>query len=216
MGSFLALTYGTIGAMEQAWKTLKLGQSVDRDQFRNYWPSLFAASAQLHLWAGDLPSARKASDESYQNLKPVGSLHIGDQVLIADAEIALAEGRPEHALKRLDELLKLAEQAGRRAFVPEALMFRALSLSAQGEAEGAQENLRRARQEAEDIGSGRILWRILLEQSRLEAASGSAARAAELGTEAKAAVSDLIESLSDPELRQSFQALPDIKEALAS
>ena len=32
---------------------------------------------------------------------------------MADAEIALAEGQPEHALERLDELLKLTEQTGR-------------------------------------------------------------------------------------------------------
>ncbi len=129
--------------------------------------------------------------------------------------MALAEGRPDHALERLDELLHLTEQVGRRTDVPEVLMFKALSLSAQGEAEGAQENLRRARQGAEEIGSGHILWRILLEQSRLEEASGNAARASEFGAEAKSAVSGIIESLNDPDLQQNFEALPDVKEALA-
>jgi class 3 adenylate cyclase/tetratricopeptide (TPR) repeat protein len=215
VGSALALTYGILGAMEQAWKTMELAQSVDRDQFRNIWPVVWAASARLHLWAGDLPAARQALDKSYENFKPVGFINFSDIVFITDAEVALAEGRPEHALERVDELLKLAKQAGLRPPVPEALMFKALSLRALGDEEDAREALRHARGEAEELGSGRILWRILLEQSRLESASGVATKAAELGSEAKAAVSTIIGLIEDPELRQSFTALSDVREALA-
>ena len=175
-----------------------------------------AASAKLHLLAGDLPSAREASDESYVDFKPVGSLNLADLVFIADAEIALAEGRPEHALERLDELLKLAEQAGRRPAVPEALLLKGLALSAQGDEQGAREDLDRARREAEAISAGRHLWRILLEQSRMEAKSGNEGLAAELGAEARIAVSVILDELKDPDLRQSFEGLPDIREALAS
>ena len=212
----LALTYGSLGEMKPAWESMKLAFSVDRDQFRNWWPYVWACSARLHLLAGDLPAARKASDQSYIEFKPVGSIHISDGVFMADAEIALAEGRPDHAMERLDELLKLAEQTGRRHDVPEALMFKALSLSALGKTEGAREDLQRAREQAEELGSGRILWRILLEQSRLEAADGNSTKAAELGTQAKAAVSGIIDSISDPDMRQSFEALADVKEALSS
>ena len=212
----LALTYGSLGAMEPAWENMERALSVDRKQFRNWWSFVLACSARLHLLAGDLPAARKASDQSYLDFKPLGSIHISDGVLMADAEIALAEGRPDHALERLDELLKITGQTGRRTDVPEGFMFRALSLSAQGEADGARENLRRAREEAEELGAGRILWRILLEQSRLEAAGGDAAKAAELRAEAKEEISGIIDSLGDPDMRQSFKSLPDVKEALAS
>ncbi|MCH8339461.1 MAG: AAA family ATPase [Chloroflexi bacterium] len=216
MAPSLALTYGSLGEMKPAWESMESAFLVDRNQFRNWWPFVWSCSARLHLLAGDLPAARKASDQSYIEFKPVGSIHMSDGVFMADAEIALAEGRPEHALERLDELLKLAEQTGRRHDVPEALMFRALSLSALGKTEGAREDLQRAREQAEELGSGRILWRILLEQSRLEAADGNSPKAAELGTQAKAAVSGIIDSLSDPDLQQSFESLPDVQEALAS
>ena len=216
MNSFLALTYGTLGAMERAWEAVELAQSVDRDQLQTYWPIVWAVTARLHLWGGNVPAARQASDQSFIDFKPVGANHIADGVLIADAEIALAEGRPEHALERMNELLKITEQVGRRTDVPEALLFRGLALRARGEEGEAQEDLLRARLEAEAIGSGRHFWRILLEQSRLEAAVGEAAKAAEFGAEAKAAVSGIIESLNDPELRQSFEGLPDVREALAS
>ena len=201
----LALTYATLGAMEPASESMDLALSVERNQFRSYWPFVWASSARLHLLAGDLAGARKASDQSYTDFKPMGSIHIGIGVLIADAEIALAEGRPDHALERLDELLKLTKQIGRRTDVPEALMFKALSLRAQGETDGARKNLRLAQEQAEELGAGRILWRILLEQSRLEAAAGSAAGATEFGAEAKAAVSSILEQLEDPELRKSFE-----------
>ena len=215
VGSSLALLYGSIGAMERAWKTIQQVQSLDRDQFRIYWPVVWAVSSRLHLWAGDLLAARQASDRSYKNYQPVGAINIADYVLMADAEVALAEGRPDHALELMNELLVLAEQSGRRIGVPEMLMFRALSQRGLGKFEDARADLRRARQEAEEINSGRILWRILLEQSRLERAVGEANVADGLGAEAKAAVSGIIESLNDPDLRQSFESLPDVKEALA-
>ena len=216
MNSFLALIYGTLGAMERAWEAMELAQSVDRDQLLTYWPIVWAVTARLHLWGGNVSAARQASDQSYVGFKPVGANHVADGVLITDAEIALAEGRPEHALERLDELLKLTEQIGRRNDVPEALLLKALSLSAFGETELAREVLLQARSEAEELGAYRFLWRILLEQSRLEAAVGEAAKAAKFGAEAKAAVSGIIESLNDPELRRVFEGLPDVREALAS
>jgi tetratricopeptide (TPR) repeat protein len=216
VGSSLALTYGTLGAMEPAREIMESVLSVERNRSRNYWPLVWASSARLHLWAGNLPAARQASDKSFTDFKPVGSIHIADGVWMADAEIALAEGRPEHALDRLDELLRITRQVGRRHDVPEALMFKALCLRDLGDIERARENLGQARAVAEESGSGRTLWRILLEQSRLEAAEGSVAEAAKLGGEAKAAVSGIIDSLSDPELRQSYEALPDVQEALSN
>ena len=216
VGSSLALLYGSFGAVERAWKTIEQVQSLDRNQFRIYWPVVWAVSSRLHLWAGDLPAARKASDRSYKDYQPVGAINIADYVLIADAEAALAEGRPDHALELVNELLLIAEKAGRRVGLPEMHMFKALCFRAQGEIELARASLLQARQEAEEIGSSRFLWRILLEQSRLEAAEGSATLAAEFGAEARNAVSAIIEKLEDPELRQSFEELPEVQEALAS
>ena len=50
----------------------------------------------------------------------------------------------------------------------------------------------------------------------MEAKSGNDALAAELGTEAGRAVTVLLDELADPDLRQSFEAQPDVQEALAS
>jgi predicted ATPase/class 3 adenylate cyclase len=216
VGSSLALLYGSVGAMERAWKTIKQVQAIDRDQFRIYWPVVWAVSSRLHLWAGDLPAARQASDRSYKDYQPVGAINIADYVLIADAEAALAEGRPDHALELVDELLLIAERAGRRIGLPETHMFKALCFRAQGEIGHARASLLQARQEAEEISSGRFLWRILLEQSRLERAVGKAKKADELAAEARSAVTTILEQLEDPELRESFEALPEVQEALAS
>jgi hypothetical protein len=84
-----------------------------------------------------------------------------------------------------------------------------------GELEPAREGLRRSLKEAEELGSQRILWQILLEQSRLEAESGNAAEAEQLRARAGSAIAELAASIDDPELRRSFTALPDAREALA-
>jgi tetratricopeptide (TPR) repeat protein len=134
---------------------------------------------------------------------------------LADAEISLAEGNPQRAVERLDQMLELAAAARRRPAVPEALLLRGRSLRALGEFELARDALQRALKEAEELGSGRVLWRILLEQSRLEAESGNSTDAEQLRARAGSAIAELVTSIDDPELRRSFTALPDAREALA-
>jgi hypothetical protein len=112
-------------------------------------------------------------------------------------------------------MLELAAAARRRPAVPEALLLRGRGLRALGELEPAREGLRRSLKEAEELGSQRILWQILLEQSRLEAESGNAAEAEQLRARAGSAIAELAASIDDPELRRSFTALPDAREALA-
>jgi tetratricopeptide (TPR) repeat protein len=145
----------------------------------------------------------------------VGSLNVADIVLLADAEISLAEGNPQRAVERLDQMLELAAAARRRPAVPEALLLRGRSQRALGEVQLAREALLRALKEAEELGSGRVLWRILLEQSRLEAESGNSTDAELLRARAGSAIAELVTSIDDPELRRSFTALPDVREALA-
>ena len=214
-GSFLALTYGTLGAHQQSLTAIEQATSAARAQFAHVWPIVPAVSARLLLWNGQLGEARRASEESYIGLKPVGSLNVADSVLLADAEISLEEGNPKRAVELLDQMLELAAAARRRPAVPEALLLRGRSLRALGELELAHEALQRALNEAEELGSGRILWRILLEQSRLEAESGNPAEAEQLRARAGSAITELADSINDPELRRSFVALPDAREALA-
>jgi class 3 adenylate cyclase/tetratricopeptide (TPR) repeat protein len=214
-GSFLALTYSTLGAHELSLIAYEQAASVDRSQFPHVWPIVPAVSARLMVRNGQVGEARRASEESYIGLKPVGSLNVADIVLLADAEISLAEGNPQRAVERLDQMLELAAAARRRPAVPEALLLRGRSLRALGEFELAREALQRALKEAEELGSGRVLWRILLEQSRLEAESGNSTDAEQLRARAGSAIAELVTSIDDPELRRSFTALPDAREALA-
>ena len=214
-GSFLALTYGTLGAHKLSLTAIEQATSVDPAQFPHMWPIANAVSARLLLWNGQLGEARRASEESYIGLKPVGSINVADFALLADAEISLAEGNPKRAVELLDRLLKLAAAARRRPAVPEALLLRGRGLRALGGLEPARDALQRALKEAEELGSQRILWRILLEQSRLEADTGNSAEAEPLRAQAGSAIAELATSIEDPELRQSFTALPDAREALA-
>jgi tetratricopeptide (TPR) repeat protein len=214
-GSFLGLTYGTLGAHQQSLAAIEQANSVARAQFPHVWPIVPAVLARLLLWNGQLGEARRASEESYIGLKPVGSLNVADSVLLADAEISLEEDNPKRAVELLDQMLELAAAARRRPAVPEALLLRGRSLRALGELELAREALQRALKEAEELGSGRVLWRILLEQSRLEAESGNSSDAEQLRARAGSAITELVTSIDDPELRRSFAGLPDAREALA-
>ncbi|MGH2620376.1 MAG: adenylate/guanylate cyclase domain-containing protein [Anaerolineales bacterium] len=214
-GSFLGLAYGFLGSPQLGFAAVDEATSVDPNQFPHVWPAAMASLARLRLWNGEPAAARQASIESYKRLKPVGSLNIADSVLMADAEITLAEGNPQGAIDLLDRMLGLAAAAHRRPAVAEALLLRGRGLRALGELKPARESLRKSRREAEALGSQRVLWQILLEQSRLEAESGNRGEAEELRTQAASAVTTLAASIDDPELRRSFEALPDVRETLA-
>ncbi len=213
-GSSLGLTYGFLGSPQLGFAAIDEATSVDPHQFPHMWPAAMAALARLRLWNGEPAAARQASIESYKGLKPVGSLNVADSVLLADAEITLAEGNPKGAIELLDRMLELAAAAHRRPAVPEALLLRGRSLHRLGESELAREALRHAYLETEELGAQRILWQVLLEQSRLEAESGNQAQAEALRGQAGAAVAGLAASLGDLELRRRFEALPDVREAL--
>ncbi|HLF37893.1 MAG TPA: adenylate/guanylate cyclase domain-containing protein [Anaerolineales bacterium] len=215
MGAFLGMSYGVIGSLPDGFAALKEALQVDPTQFLSFACMPRSVLARLHLWNGDIPQARLAMQSSYEGFKPVGSMHAADQVLITDAEIELAAGDSSKAIERIDQMLSLARAAGRRLYLPEALLLRGRALLAQSALTQAGENLQEAHQWADQLGSRRVLWQILLEQSRLAAKSGDPDRAEQLRAAAGQAVIQLTASISNPDLRRSFAALPDAREALA-
>ena len=215
LGAFLGMSYGVVGSLADGFAAVREGLQVDPTQFLSFACMPRSVLARLHLWNGDIPQARLALQSSYEGFKPVGSMGAADLVLITDAEIALADGDSSKAIERIDQLLSLARAAKRRPYLPEALLLRGRALLAQSALTQADENLQEARQWAEQLGSRRVLWQILLEQSRLAAKSGDPDRSEQLRAAAGQALLQLTASISNPDLRRSFAALPDAREVLA-
>ena len=214
---YLGMAYGNLGRIDQAFEALEKTVAADRGQFAHIWrPVADSILSTLHLMRGDLYEARRRSQASYQDLRPVASITAADFVFIADAEIALAEDEPERTVELMDKLLRLAEQAQRRPPVAEALLIQGRAFRTLGNHEAAQASLHRALTEAKELGAKRMIWQILLELGRLEDDAANKAEAHMFYAQAEAAVSELAESIEDVELRRSFESLHDVKEALRS
>jgi tetratricopeptide (TPR) repeat protein len=212
-GSALALTYTEVGNLPGALSAIEQAMALDRGRFPYFWGVPLGMRARLHVRMGELAEARAASQASHANFRPE-VVNTADFVLLADAELALAEGRTEEAVAACDELLEAARKPGRQVAVPETLLLKGRGLRAGGLLEPAREALVQAIQAAEALRSSRTLWQILLEQSRLEAGAENPQEAAGLRARAGAVVGQLAASLDDPELRRQFEARPEIQEAL--
>jgi hypothetical protein len=90
------------------------------------------------------------------------------------------------------------------------------SLMELGKLDDAERTLLEGRAEGEQLGFDPILWQIDIALSGIAAATGDAARAAELRNEARAIIDRIASSIDALELRSSFLGLPDVAAVKAS
>jgi exonuclease VII small subunit len=90
-------------------------------------------------------------------------------VPLAEAELAIAQGKPSNALAILDELIRRLQNYEMRLLLPEALYLSGRALLGSGQEQLAQVRFLEALAAAEATGSQRCAWRILCALSQLEA-----------------------------------------------
>jgi len=193
------------------------------DEARRVFPSIrpWAGSwlTRLHLLQGDLAQAEAVQADlgDFRKLKVSFGfmLPIWVGTGLSTIELAIAKGDFAQAEAHADDLLGLLRGGHIRLWLPDALELKARALRALGEAGPARQSLDEARQEAESLGSRRILWRILADLSEMEREAGHPAEADALAKRAAQIVSYIAEHISAPDLRQSFLSQPSVARVLA-
>jgi tetratricopeptide (TPR) repeat protein len=207
----LGLFYATLGDYHRARELLRstFQHESAKLPLQRMW--LSAILTRIELLAGDLAAAHSAfldgpvvaSLDNFARMFPAGA----PQLYISSFELKLAEGDRAGAIQVADSLIEHLQAIKVRAFVPEALLIKGQALRGEGKTEQAAETWRLACSEAEGMAARRVLWRILLELSRVEAESGRKEEANRFRAEARAVVEYIAERAPD-ELRASFLALP--------
>jgi hypothetical protein len=132
-------------------------------------------------------------------------------VRLIDAEVALVQGENVYAAAAMEKLLVDLRQFGARVYVPNCLYLLGKALAQQGKPKESREHWLEARDKAEEIGSRRILWRILHALSQIES---DPIRAERLRTGARDILEYISEHIDQPELRDSFLNQPDVRAVL--
>lgn len=174
---------------------------------------LYAILTRVELSAGDTVAAGAAfhggavvaSIENFSRIFPLGA----PQLYFAECEIALAQNERDRALGVIESLLAHLREIKMRAFIPEALYLKGRTQIALGEREKACKILREAKEEAEAIGSTRILWQVLVALAQLTADSGNGEEANKLLDGARSTV-QFISDNAPTELRASFNLMPEV------
>jgi DNA-binding CsgD family transcriptional regulator len=122
-------------------------------------------------------------------------------------ELALAQRKPEMALRLADNLLSTAPgeiQGGEWQPIPMLLKLRGEALFAQGQVDEAISALEEARRGAQEQGALTFLWQILRSLGRVYTASHQKPLARSAFASSREIIASLAASLDDPEQREHF------------
>jgi ATP/maltotriose-dependent transcriptional regulator MalT len=169
-----------------------------------------AALGRLQLLAGQVREAAETVRLARSALQRDGTLLTPLWVMLADGEIALAQGDFERAAMIAAELQGYLSEFQTRTGTADALLLAGRAELRRGNLDRAGEHLAAARAEVLGRGARNLLWPILAELARIEEQVGEAASATGLRAEAAAIVADIAASVAEPRWR-SWLLAPGIR-----
>jgi class 3 adenylate cyclase/tetratricopeptide (TPR) repeat protein len=213
----LGTLHGSLGDVEGGLELVRVALDVATKKNPLAIPSARWAEAELRLMAGELDQAETALGRADVDRLPE-PIRSGATFLITLVKGGIALRRGDHTggMEAADDVLGQLRRMGIRQLVPQALLLKGHSLAAEGRLEEARDALREARSEAESLGSRWVLWEVLGELSRLQAAAGGATEATLLRVEAARIVDGIAQSIDDEELRRRFLARPEVRSVVGS
>jgi len=128
-------------------------------------------------------------------------------LLDAEARLALARGRPEDALARVDTELEGARRHQARKLEARAHELRGRALLVIDRRPEAEAALLEAQAVAEAIGYAPVRWRVLALESELARRAGDGPRAEHSAAATRALTSELASPLPDSRLRKALVSL---------
>jgi hypothetical protein len=216
----LGLMYAYTGQLPRALAAARQAQTHARTMpgaIPNL-PQVLGHLAYLHALAGQPGEALAALSEYPALLDPVAlkEQFVLTQLIVglAQAELALGQNNPAHALALARQTAAALRQDSVRLFLPDVLSFEARAHQAAGRPAAAEAAFEAARVEAEALGSRRSLWLILAALAALAAARGDQSAAQALYRQAAGHIGYIADHAGPADLRASFLQRPDVAAVL--
>ncbi len=212
--NYLILTYLTAGAVDQANRLADELYAVRDTIVFNFRMLALGFIVQAKASCGELQQAQHTLEQAYQGLD-IGqqAIYLFGPLLLAEAHLQLALGKPGDAMERLAYLTGRVRRAGVLLYLPEALWLQGKALLALNKPEEARPVFLEARAAAEETGARRVLWRILGALWELETAVHRLTAANEYRQQAQEIITTIANHAGSDELRASFLNRPDVKES---
>jgi len=210
-GFDLILIYAYMGALSRAFEAARDVQAhaAFLTSAVRMWPLQVEAVRVFLLVLDGRPAAAQAAlDQSSiaNNPAALKDEFVVTQLFVAQAlaELALANGDHEQALRLAEDAIALLHRYAIRLFLPDLMHLKARAQRAAGRVAEAQTTLEAARMEAEDLGSRRSLWPILADLGTLAGERGDQPSARELWQQAATIVAYIAEHAGSAELSATF------------
>lgn len=210
--SEIGMAYAGLGQVERG---LEMVEQVLKDMgnsFDIFRPWILTYLARLYSRAGRPQEADATLDQARENFSldhPV--IYFSAPITMAVAELAFAKQEYAHVIDVLETAMARNEKLGVRFFWLDMLLALGRALEAVGQLDRASEVYARGLGHAQQSQTRRVLWQILLAQSRIAAARGEKKRAQELRAQSREVVDFIASHLRDEKVRGSFLSLPDVR-----
>jgi tetratricopeptide (TPR) repeat protein len=211
----LALVYALLGQPERASALAAQALAIAQQQLPMGLAAVYLVHSWLDLLAGDLTAAEAHLRRDGVHFNPKDYLSANPYFLrMLRAELALARGEFDHALRHEAEVDELQTNLGFRVFRTSTLRLRARALQALRRLDEAEAALRESLALAQAQPSYHSLWVVCQDLAQLARARGDHPAADRWQAEARAHLQAHLDRLTRPDLRASFLKLPEVQSAL--
>ncbi|MCL5999657.1 MAG: hypothetical protein M1546_26885, partial [Chloroflexi bacterium] len=204
----LGWVYGCMGMTRKGLALAHLAQTAAQQLFPLTAAWSTAITARLHLLDGNVTEAEAVLGRMapYREIRErVGFIPtIWGDAALAWGELALAKRDDARVIVLMDDLYASASETGVRFLLPDVLHLKGQALYGRGQTDEAYATLTRARAAAEELGSRRALWPILVTLSDVEMRRGHPGEARIMRQQVHNIVLAMANQLSDLAMRNSF------------
>jgi tetratricopeptide (TPR) repeat protein len=213
--AMLALVFGLLGQPERAAVLAAEALAIAQQQLPMALATVYFVQNWLALLRGDLAAAEDYLRRAGVHYNPKDYLSANPYFLrMLRAEVALARGEFEHALRHEGEVAELQTSLGFRVFRASTLGLRGRALLALGRLAEAETALLEAYALAQQQTSYRNLWHLSQDLAQLARVRGDHPAAKRWQAQARAHLQSHIGRLTRPDLREPFLELPEVQAAL--
>jgi tetratricopeptide (TPR) repeat protein len=126
----------------------------------------------------------------------------------------LASPEYSQVLKLTEEFIPHNEIAGMQQWLADLYLYQGQALFATKDTEKARSSLLKARSIAEEIGSRRVLWKIIASLAEIEEHAGNSLEAEKLWGQAGEIIDYIVDHTGGEENRASFLARTDVQKVV--